>query len=308
MIPISAADLWRGADRIWAVACLVALAAADADRGIRHDAGHGRQQHDHPDDRSRGQARPRDELLHHGLRGHGAVRQPAGGRLGALGRRAGHADDYWRLLHCRGRMVCDSIAKDPRAYSTDLSRFGDSSGRGNCCDGGWKRRLNAARSPADAESLRCGLLFSASKVRDYLPDFFFGFDFADVALAAVRLTVFAAGFFATAAFFPRRFRLQRCFLRDGSMCSLGRRRGFAVSTCSGLLRRGMTRLAGLAMRLGNNRSLLRFALGRCRFAAGLGCLSQLPCRWSSLYPACLCDRLGHAFAAGFSAFSWRLRA
>ena len=140
-------------------------------------------------------------------------------------------------------------------------------------------------------------------VADYLPDFFFGFDFADAALEADRLTVFAVGFLASCDFLRRRFRLQSGFLRDGPMRGLGGRRGFAASTqrissaryeppcwpCHALWRR---------------RSLLRFTLGRARFAAAPSLLlSQLPCRGLGFIQLAFGDGLGHNFArAGFSAF------
>ena len=121
-------DLWSGPDCVRGESLAVAFAAADADHGIRNDARNGRQQYDYPNHCSRGQTRPGDELLHDGLRRHGAVRQPAGRRSGALGGGADHPDDYGRVLHRRRWMVCDAIAENPRAYSTDLSRSGDSSG------------------------------------------------------------------------------------------------------------------------------------------------------------------------------------
>ena len=77
MIPIAAAVfglglIGFGLSRVFWLSMIMVL-----DRRHGHDAGHGSQQHHHPDPRQRRQARPRDELLHHGLHGHGALRQPA---------------------------------------------------------------------------------------------------------------------------------------------------------------------------------------------------------------------------------------
>ena len=47
-------NLWGGVDCIWDESLAVAFVAADADHRIRHDAGHGRQQHDYPNHCSRG--------------------------------------------------------------------------------------------------------------------------------------------------------------------------------------------------------------------------------------------------------------
>ena len=49
----------------------------------------------------------------------------------------------------------------------------------------------------------------------YLPDFFFGFDFAVAALEADRLAVFAAGFFATATFLAVAFGFKAAFFAIG---------------------------------------------------------------------------------------------
>ena len=73
------------ADRLRPVASAVAFAAADAADRLRHDGADGGQQHHPANDRGGGQARPGDELLQHGLPGHGPVRQPAGRRTGAAG-------------------------------------------------------------------------------------------------------------------------------------------------------------------------------------------------------------------------------
>ena len=54
----------------------VSLAVHDR-RRFRHDGADGVDQHRDPDDRRRGEARPGDELLYHGVPGDGAVRQPA---------------------------------------------------------------------------------------------------------------------------------------------------------------------------------------------------------------------------------------
>ena len=53
MIPISTACAGRGADPVWDVADLVAVAVADAVLRFRHDAADGGQQHHHPDHRRR---------------------------------------------------------------------------------------------------------------------------------------------------------------------------------------------------------------------------------------------------------------
>ena len=88
MIPIAAAVFGIGTGRLRPVAGFLAVNADGAGRRHGHDAGHGRQQHHHPDAGRRRQARPRDELLHHGLHGHGALRQPAGRNHGQRHRRA----------------------------------------------------------------------------------------------------------------------------------------------------------------------------------------------------------------------------
>ncbi len=88
MIPIAAAVFGAGADRHGSLARLLALHDHGFHRRHGHDAGHGRQQHRHPDHRHRRQARPRDELLYDGIHGHGALRQPARRNHGAEGRRA----------------------------------------------------------------------------------------------------------------------------------------------------------------------------------------------------------------------------
>ena len=88
MIPDRRRRLRRGPHRLRPLALLLALDGDGAGRRHGHDAGHGRQQHHHSDHRQRRQARPRDELLHHGLHGHGALRQPAGRNHGQCFRRA----------------------------------------------------------------------------------------------------------------------------------------------------------------------------------------------------------------------------
>ena len=66
-------DAGRRADSLRPVAYLVAVAGADGLRRLRPDAGRGRQQYHHPVAGAGRQARPRDELLHHGLLRRGAV-------------------------------------------------------------------------------------------------------------------------------------------------------------------------------------------------------------------------------------------
>ena len=63
--------------RVLVLARALALAAAGAAGRSLHDAADGGQQHRHPDDGRRGQARPRDELLRDGLLRHRADREPA---------------------------------------------------------------------------------------------------------------------------------------------------------------------------------------------------------------------------------------
>ena len=77
MIPIAAVVFGFGLIGFGLSHCLLALDGHCAHRRHRHDAGHGLQQHHHSNPRQRRQARPRHELLHHGLHGHGALRQPA---------------------------------------------------------------------------------------------------------------------------------------------------------------------------------------------------------------------------------------
>ena len=69
----------RRLDWICALALAAGVARVHDDHRLRHDGADGVDQHRHPDDRRRGEARPRDELLHDVVSGDGAVRQPAGG-------------------------------------------------------------------------------------------------------------------------------------------------------------------------------------------------------------------------------------
>ena len=100
--------------------------AAGGGRG--HDAGHGRQQHHHPNAGERRQARARDELLHHGVHGHGALWQPAGRLHGQRLRRAVDGDCERSGGSARRGAGSLRAAGDQRGDSPDLSGDGHSAG------------------------------------------------------------------------------------------------------------------------------------------------------------------------------------
>ena len=122
MVPIVGGALRRRAHRLWAFARPVAVARAHAGSGLRHDAGHGRQQHDHSDACPRRQARPRDELLHYGVCRHGAFRQPACRRPRARYQCFLDCRDYRSVLHPWRGVVLASAEGGSRRHTPDLSR------------------------------------------------------------------------------------------------------------------------------------------------------------------------------------------
>ena len=99
IIPIGAAVFGTGAHRVRILAPHVAVAADDACHRIWHDAGADHQQHHPANARRRKAARARDELLRHGLCGHGAIRQPAGRSHGPRDRRSAHRHDQRSCMH-----------------------------------------------------------------------------------------------------------------------------------------------------------------------------------------------------------------
>ena len=141
IIAISAAVFGIGADRLWPFPRLLALHGHDAGGGLRHDAGHGRQQHHHPDRRHRRQARPRHELLHHRLRGHVAVRQLARRSHGARRRRAQNGHPERRRGAARRGLVRLPAARRPSRHPAHLSRTRHPPGRSGRRHGERQRQL-----------------------------------------------------------------------------------------------------------------------------------------------------------------------
>ncbi len=95
----------RRLDWICAVALVAAVARVHDDHRLRHDGADGVDEHRHPDDRRGGEARPRAELLHDGVSGDGAVRQPAGRLVIEPHRRTAHGRVERRSLHRDGGLV-----------------------------------------------------------------------------------------------------------------------------------------------------------------------------------------------------------
>ena len=128
MIPIAAAFVWRRLNPLRAFPGVVGFSAHDADCWFRHDAGHGCQQHHHSDPGARRSPRPRHELLHHGLRGHGPIWQPAGRRSGALAGRSPYRDDYRHGGHPGFHLVCHPAQGHPGGNASHLPGPGHSAG------------------------------------------------------------------------------------------------------------------------------------------------------------------------------------
>ena len=120
MIPDRRRSLRHRPDLLRTLPCPVALDADDARDRFRHDAGSDREQHHHPNACRRKHARTRDELLHHGLRRHGSLRQPAGRRPGPCHRRATHGHRQRRCLHPRLPLVLVATARHSQGDAANL--------------------------------------------------------------------------------------------------------------------------------------------------------------------------------------------
>ena len=92
--------------------------------GFRIDAADGRQQHDYSDDCRRKQTRPGDEFLYHGVCGHGAIWEFAGGQPGQLDWRAEDGDANRDVLRNRSDLVRFEPADDSAAHSAHLRDLG----------------------------------------------------------------------------------------------------------------------------------------------------------------------------------------
>ena len=110
--------LWPGSLR--AFPCDVVFAFDDAGNGIWHDAGHGRQQHHCANIGAGGPARTGDELLHHGLRRHDALRQSPGGRFGPFAGCSAYGRHHWERGHSRRDLVCHSLEGHRQGNSAHL--------------------------------------------------------------------------------------------------------------------------------------------------------------------------------------------
>jgi len=119
--------VWRGFDLFWSIAISAAIPLPDAHRRLWHDAGYGREQHGHSNLGSRRQARPGDELLHHGIRGYGAFRQSARRMASPPLRRAPRGHDHRSILRRRIGMVHHAVEIDPQSHASDLYRTGNHS-------------------------------------------------------------------------------------------------------------------------------------------------------------------------------------
>ncbi len=64
--------------------------------------------------------RPGDELLHDGVRGYGAFRQPACRRAGARHWSSAYGDRERRRVHCWRHLVLVATARDPQRHAADL--------------------------------------------------------------------------------------------------------------------------------------------------------------------------------------------
>ena len=111
-------------DWIRALAFAAGFARVPDGRRLRHDGANGVDEHRDSDDRRRGEARTRDELLHHGVSRDGAVRQPAGGLALDAHRRAAHGRAERRAVHGDGPVVRERITRHPSARAPDLHAHG----------------------------------------------------------------------------------------------------------------------------------------------------------------------------------------
>src|SRR5580698_7674073 len=107
-----------GAVRIFAMG--MAVAGAAAVYRIRDAAGRDGEQHHHPDADPGRETGTRDELLHRGICGDGAVREPVCGRHGTLDWRAADGDGHGIVLHPRRGVVLVETASDPQRDAADL--------------------------------------------------------------------------------------------------------------------------------------------------------------------------------------------
>jgi len=128
--------LFLGARDVFLLARAVVLACGAGDRGVGNDGDDGVEQHGDSDDCGRGEARPGDELLHHGLSGHGAVRQFVRGiPLGAL-RCAAHGSSEWSSVLRRRDLVQPGAARDSPRREAYLYKDGHpAGGRNRAADG-----------------------------------------------------------------------------------------------------------------------------------------------------------------------------
>ena len=93
--------------------------AAELD-GLRHDRSVGRQQHHPANHCRRGQTGPGDELLYHGVHGHGAAGKPIGRRTGQQHRHAVDAGNLWTGLPRRSAGLCGPTVRAAEDHPAHL--------------------------------------------------------------------------------------------------------------------------------------------------------------------------------------------
>ena len=109
----------------------VVLDTDDVRHRIRHDAGRHHQQH-HPANACRREdARPRDELLHDGVRRHGAVREPACRSPCSCNRCSAHGHYQRCRLHSGLGVVLVAHARHSHRHAPHLSAAGDRAANGS---------------------------------------------------------------------------------------------------------------------------------------------------------------------------------